>query len=217
MWGGWGGAGGAPLGRAPGWSGRAGRTSALPPPLLGAGRRAGRMGAWGPSWCWVPPRARASCLSAGSDTRWSSVPFARSASNSLVLPRSLVVAVYFLGSCSEKAVSPRAPSLHSSVLRAPRCCRGCLGRPGYRSWGLGHSRGCTPFHSAGLRPFSRRTPCLGVLCRLGCPLGFWGSPGPCRCTTWLHSLGCSILYIHILSLGCSVRCTLGVFRSLRGH
>ena len=32
-----GGAGGAPLGRAPGWSGRAGRPSAMPPPAFGCG------------------------------------------------------------------------------------------------------------------------------------------------------------------------------------
>ena len=37
-WGVWGGSGGAPLGRAPGLSGRAGRPSALPPQLLGAWR-----------------------------------------------------------------------------------------------------------------------------------------------------------------------------------
>ena len=92
-WGGWGGAGGAPLGRALDWSGRAGRTSALPPPLLGAWRWAGRSGAWDPSWWLVPLMARASCLSVGSGSRWSSVLFARSASRSLVLPRNLVAAV----------------------------------------------------------------------------------------------------------------------------
>ena len=96
VWGcGGGGAGGAPLGRAPGWSGRAGRPSALPPPLLGAGRWAGRSGAWGPAWCLVPVMARASCLSVGSYSRWSSVLFARSASGSHVLPRSVVAAVNF--------------------------------------------------------------------------------------------------------------------------
>ena len=168
-WGGWGGTGWAPLGRAPGWSGRASRPSALPPQLLCAGRWAGRSGAWDPSWCLVPLMARASCLSVGSGSRWSSVLFARSASRSHVLPSGLVAAVYFLGSCSEKAVFPHAPKLHLSVLRDPRYWCGCLGRLGYRSWGHGHSRGCTPFHSSGLRTFSRRTPCLGVLCRLGCP------------------------------------------------
>ena len=73
VWGGWGGAGGAPLGRAPGWNGRAGRPSALPPQLLGAERGAGRTGVCGPSLCWVPLRTRPSCLSAGSGSRRSSV------------------------------------------------------------------------------------------------------------------------------------------------
>ena len=189
---------------APGWSGRAGRPSALPPTLLGAGRWAGRTGVWDPSWCWVSLRARTSCLSVGLGSRRSSAPVAHSASKSLVLLRSPGAAVYFLGSCSEKAVFHHAPMLHSSVLQAPRCCRGYLGRPGYRSWGPGHSRGCIPFHSAGLRTFSLRTPCLGVPCRLGCPPGFWGSPGPCRCTTCLHNRDCCTLGRHIISLGCSV-------------
>ena len=205
------------MGRATGWSGRAGRPSAMPPPLLGAWRQAGRSGAWGPSWCWVPLRARASCLSAGSDTRWGSVLFVHSASRLLVLPRDLVAAVCCLASCNVNVVSICVPGLHSSVLRAPRCCLGYLGHPDRRSWGSGHSRGCTHVHSAGLQPFSRRTPWLGVLCRFGCPLGLLGSPGPCRCTRGLRSLGWCTLCHHILSLGCSVRCTPGVLRRLLGH
>ena len=87
-----GGAGGAPLGRAPGWSGMAGRPSVMPPPLLGAGPWARRSGAL---------VARASCLSADSGTRWSSVLFVHSASRLLVLPRNLVSAVYCLCSGGE--------------------------------------------------------------------------------------------------------------------
>ena len=188
--------------------GAAGR-AALVPPLLGAGRWAGRTGVWGPSWYWVPLRARTSCLSAGSDSRRSSVLSARSASRSLVQLRSLVAAVCCLASCNGKVVSLRVPGLHSSVLRALRCSRDCLWRPGCRSWGPSHCRGCTPFLSAGLQTSSRRTPCLGVLCLLGFPLGFLSNPGPCRHTHGLRSLGCRILYPHILSIGCSVRCTPG--------
>ena len=124
---GWGGAGGDPLGRSPGWSCRAGRPSALPPPLLGAGRWPGRTGVWVPSWCWVPLRARTFCLSAGSGNRRSSVLSARSARRSLVLPRSLVAAVCCFASCNGKVVSLRVPGLYSSVLWAPRCSRDYLG------------------------------------------------------------------------------------------
>ena len=189
VWGGWGGAGGAPLGRSPGWSGRAGRPSAMPPFLLGAGRWTGGTGVWGPSWYWVPLRARTSCLSAGSGSRRSSVLFARSASRSLVLPRSLVAAVCFLGNCSGRWVCHRTPRLHSFVLRVPRCRRDFRGHPDRRNWGPGRSLGCTPCRFAGLRMISRRNPCLRGPGRRSCCLGPWGSPGPCRCTHGLHSLG----------------------------
>ena len=133
VWGWGGGAGGSPLGRAPGWSGRADRPSALPPPLLGAGRWAGRTGVRDPSWCWVLPWARTSCLSVGSGSRWSSVPAVRSASRSLVLQRSLV-AVCCLVSCNGRVVSLRVPGHYSSVIRALRCFRDCLGCPDCCSW-----------------------------------------------------------------------------------
>ena len=128
---GWGGLG--PLGRAPGWSGRAGRPRAL---------------------YWVPLRALTSCLSAGSGNRWSSVLVVRSASRSRVLLRSLVAAVCYLASCNGKVVSIRIPGLHSSFLRAPRCSRDYIWRPDCRSWGPGHSRGCTP----SVLPVSKRPP-----------------------------------------------------------
>ena len=137
---------------------------------------------WNPLWYWVSLRARTSCLSAGLGSRRSSVPSVRSASRSPVLLSSLVSAVCCHASCNGKVVSLRVPGLHSSVLRALRCSRDCLGRPDCRSWGPGHSRGCTPFRSAGLQTSSRRTPCLVGPCCLGCPLGFWGSLSPCRCT-----------------------------------
>ena len=196
---------------------QAGRPSALPPPLLGAWRWAGRTGVWGPSWYWVPPRARTSCLSAGSGSRRSSVPVVHGASKSLVLRMNLVAAVCCLASCNGKVVSLRVPGLHSSVLLAPRCSRDYLWRLDCLSWGPGHSRGCTPFRSAGLQTFSQRTACLGVLCHLGFPLGFLGSPDPCRRTRGLRSLGWRIPCHYILSLGCSARCTPGVLRLLLGR
>ena len=151
--------------------------------------------------------ARTSCLSVDWGSRWSSVLSARSANRSHVLRRGLVAAVCCLASCNEMVVSLRVPGLHSSVLRVLRCFRDCLGCPDWCSWDHGHSRGCTPFRSADLQTLSRRTLCLGGLCCLGCPLGFWGSLSPCQCTPCLHSLGCCNLGHRLLSLGCSGRCT----------
>ena len=163
-----GGAGGAPLGRAPGWSGRAGRPSALPPPLLGAGRWAGRTGVRDPSWCWVVLWARTSCLSVDWGSQWSSVLSASSANRSLVLRRGLVAAVCCFASCNEIVVSLRVPGLHSSVRRVLRCFRDCLGCPDCCSCGPGRSRGCT--HSR--IDAHRRQVSLG--CRVplhrGCPV-----------------------------------------------
>ena len=212
-----GGAGGAPLGRAPGWSGRAGRPSALPPPLLGAGRRAGRTGVRGPSWCWVALWARTSCLSVGWGSRRSSVLAAHSANRSLVLRRGLGVVACCLARCNGMVVCLHVPGLHSSVLRVLCCFRDCLGCPDCCSWGPGRSRGCTPFRSADLQTLSRRTPCLESLCFPGCTLGFWSSLSSCRCTPCLHSLGCCSLGHRLLSLGCSGRRTPWVLRCLRGR
>ena len=189
----------------------------MPPPLLGAGRWAGRSGAWGPSWCLVPLIARASCPWVDSGTQWNIVLSARNASRSLVLPRSLVVVVYFLGSCNGKAVHPSAPGLHSSVLGVPRCCLGFHWHPDCCSWGPGHSRGCTPSRSAGLQTVSRRTPCPWVLGHPRCHPGLWGRPGPCRCPRGLRNLGCRTPCHHIPAPGCSVRCTPGVLRHSLGQ
>ena len=177
-WGGCGGAGGEQLGRSTGWSGRAGRHSALPPPLLGAGRWAGRSVAWGSSWGLVPLRARTSCLSAGSGSLRSSVPFASSASKSLVLLRNLGAVVCCLASCNGKVVSLRVPGLHSYVLMAPHCCCDYLGCPDCRGCGPGHSRGCTPFRSAGLQTFPGVIPASWFPFAWAFLSGSWVVPAP---------------------------------------
>ena len=122
-----------------------------------------------------------------------------------------------LASRSGMVISLHVPGLHSSVHLVLRCFRDCLGCPDCCSWGPGRSRGCTPFRSADLQTFSRRTPCLGSLCCLGCPLGFWGSLNSCRCTPCFHSLGCCNLVHRFLSLGCSGRCTPWVLRCHLGQ
>ena len=122
-----------------------------------------------------------------------------------------------LASCNGKVVSLRVPGLHSSVLRALRCFPDCLGCPDCRSCGPGHSRGCTPFRSAGLQTFSRRTLCLGVLCRLGCSICFRGDLSPCRCTPCLLRLDCCSLVHRILSLSCNGHCIPWVLRRRHGQ